>query len=252
MVNKRILARLDLKGSLVVKGYQLEGLKPVGSVKQLSQNYYESGVDELVLIDVVASLYEQSVELEAIHTATDGIFIPITVGGGIRSLKDVRALFSAGADRVLINSHAFKDLSLLRRIAEIYGAQAVVLSIEARKLRNNTWYCFTESGRENSGVDINTWLSKLKRDEVGEILITSIDQDGTKLGPDLDLIDFVTNSTNIPIVYSGGVDSIESAAKVLHMGGVSGVAIGAAFHDLSIYPISLKKFLKDSGIGVPI
>ena len=101
-------------------------------------------------------------------------------------------------------------------------------------------------------MDINTWLSKLKRDEVGEILITSIDQDGTKLGPDLDLIDFVTNSTNIPIVYSGGVDSIESAAKVLHMGGVSGVAIGAAFHDLSIYPISLKKFLKDSGIGVPI
>lgn len=226
----RVAARLDVKNASVIKGIQFEGLRVMGSVSDLAQKYYEQGADEIVIMDSVASLYGRKAVLASIRAATNGIFIPITAGGGIRTVDDAAAFFDAGADRVAINTQALQSPEILQQISSVYGAQAVVLSIEARRISPKSWSCFYESGREDSGKSVLEWAAEASQLGAGEVFVTSVDADGTKKGADFDLAKALTNKINLPVMYSGGVRTPSEVAMLFKEAGVSAVALASALH----------------------
>ena len=248
----RLIARLDLKGLSVIKGIRFDGLRVIGPVEQLSSRYYESGADEILLLDSVASLYGHKSLLDSIKVATQGVFVPITAGGGIRTLDDAKAFFNAGADRVAINSQAIQTPRLLEEIAHIYGRQAVVLSIEAKRVSSGTWNCYFESGREDSGIEVTDWVTQAESFGVGEILITSVDFDGTLKGPDFDLLDSLPTSGKVPFIYSGGIKTPSQISEVMKTNLVSAVAVGSALHYDKMNIESSKQTLKSIGLGVRV
>lgn len=247
---KRIIARLDIKNEFVIKGFQLEGLRKIGLIQEIARIRENQYVDEILLLDAVASLYRRRSMVETVKEATNDIFIPITAGGGITSLSDARELFLAGADRVALNSATFENPSLIRQISDVYGAQAVVISIEARRIGPNTWNCFTNSGRHDTGVPVENWASSWCDGAVGEVLVTSVDMDGSRRGPDLQLLRRLSVIGDVQFVYSGGILSGEQCSVVLEQENVSGVAIGAAFHFGDLAPNSLKITLQERGIPI--
>lgn len=250
METKRLIARLDIKGSNVIKGKQMEGLRVVGSVGDVAMRHYQSGVDEIILMDSVASLYGQDALFDAIRVATDGIFLPITAGGGVKSSSDAAKFIESGADRVAVNSAALQNRTLIGEIAERFGAQAVVVSIEARRVAAGRWNCFFESGRENSGVDVLDWISSLSPELVGEVLLTSVDSDGMAKGIDEPLIRAVNEISKIPVIYSGGASNLHDFATALSFSSVSGIATGLALHNRTIDVRSLKHELTSMGFQV--
>ena len=175
---KRIAARLDIKGNNLIKGICLEGLRVVGAPNAYAEKYYDSGIDELVYIDAVASLYGRNSLIEILESTSKNVFVPLVVGGGIRSLEDMDSLLRAGADRLAINTAAFSNSSLITQGAETYGTQCIVLSIAAKKIREDKWECYTEGGREPTGVDVIDWVKSAEGLGAGEIFLTSIDRDG--------------------------------------------------------------------------
>ena len=201
---KRIAARLDIKGNNLIKGICLEGLRVVGAPNAYAEKYYDSGIDELVYIDAVASLYGRNSLIEILESTSKNVFVPLVVGGGIRSLEDMDSLLRAGADRLAINTAAFSNSSLITQGAETYGTQCIVLSIAAKKIREDKWECYREGGREPTGVDVIDWVKSAEGLGAGEIFLTSIDRDGTQSGMDTDLIKKVSNSTSLPVIASGG------------------------------------------------
>jgi imidazoleglycerol phosphate synthase cyclase subunit len=219
-----------VKNSSVIKGIQFEGLRVMGAVPDLARKYYLQGADEIVIMDAVASLYGRDAVLESIYAATSDIFIPITAGGGIRTVDDAVSFFDAGADRVAINSQAIRTPQILGEISRIYGAQAVVLSIEARKVSSGSWSCFFEAGREDSGLSVLKWAAQASDFGVGEILVTSVDMDGTMQGPDLELAQALRDEVNLPIMYSGGVGKASEVGLLFDKVGVAAVAVGSALH----------------------
>lgn len=245
---KRVIARLDIKGANVIKGLQLEGLRVIGGVGELSRLRYSEGADELLILDSVASLYGRNALLEALRVATDSVFVPVSAGGGVRSLEDARAYFLNGADRVAINSAGLKRPDLFKEIAGAYGAQAVVASVEAKRVGAERWNCFFEAGREDSGIEVKDWISRLSPDSVGEVLVTSVDSDGLMRGPDLNLLSTVCGVSSIPIIYSGGVANGNQASSVLSFEEVSAVAIGSSFHYSRTQASRLKQELSDEGV----
>ena len=250
--NQRFIARLDIKGLSVIKGIRFDGLRVIGPVEQLSKKYYNSGADELLLLDSVASLYGHKSLLDSIRNATQGVFVPITAGGGIRTLEDARDFFSAGADRVALNSQALQSPGLLGEIAKIYGRQAVVLSIEAKRVAAGKWNCYFESGREDSGIEVKDWVTEAESFGVGEILITSVDHDGTLKGPDIELLEYLPTSGKVPFIYSGGLKSPAQIGDVMNRSLVSGVAVGAALHYDKMTINSSKESLCSMGLGVRV
>jgi imidazoleglycerol phosphate synthase cyclase subunit len=250
-MHKRIIARLDVKGDNVIKGIQMEGLRVMGSIDDLARKYYSSGVSEILILDAVASLYGRQAIVRAIRSATADVFVPVTVGGGIRSLADATELFEAGADRVALNSAAMINPGLFSEIANVYGSQAVVASIEAKRVARSAWNCFTETGRQDSGIDVNTWISRLDAASVGELLVTSVDFDGTKKGPDFELLDAIAGETSLPIVYSGGIRSVEDSLAVLKREEITGVALGSAFHYQLLEAKEIKDGNVNSGFSLP-
>jgi imidazoleglycerol phosphate synthase cyclase subunit len=250
-MHKRIIARLDVKGDNVIKGIQMEGLRVMGSIEDLARRYYSSGVSEILILDAVASLYGRQAIVRAIRSATADVFVPVTVGGGIRSLVDATELFEAGADRVALNSAAMMNPGLFSEIANVYGSQAVVASIEAKRVGRSTWNCFTETGRQDSGIDVNTWISRLDAAAVGELLVTSVDFDGTKKGPDLELLDAIAGETSLPIVYSGGIRSVEESLAVLKRDEITGVAFGSALHYQLLEAKEIQDGNVNSGFSLP-
>lgn len=245
---KRVIARLDIKGSNVIKGLQLEGLRVIGGVGEVSRSRYSEGADEILILDSVASLFGRDAILEALRVATDSVFVPVSAGGGLRTLEDANAYFLNGADRVAINSAGLKRPELFLEIAESYGAQAVVASVEAKKVGSGRWHCFFESGREDSGIEVRDWIASLSSESVGEVLVTSVDSDGLMQGPDLDLLSSVCEVSSIPIIYSGGVVSRSHASSVLSYEEVSAVAIGSSFHYSRAHARRLKQELSDDGV----
>ena len=229
MRNLRLIARLDVKAPNLVKGVQLEGLRKLGSPNDFAQRYYEDGIDEIYYEDIVASLYDRNNLRDILENATRDIFIPITVGGGIRSIEDVEGVLNAGADKVAINTAAIKDEKLVSAIAQRFGSQCMVLSIQAKR-NDDYWEAYYDNGREKSGKDVIGWAKRAEALGAGEIILTSVDREGTGKGFDTDLIEAVTSEVDIPVIASGGFRDLSDVDSVLMSGRVDGIAIASALH----------------------
>ena len=228
--NTRLIARLDIKSPNLIKGIHLEGLRVIGDPQDYAKRYYEQGADELIYMDVVASLYGRNHLDEIIKKAVKNIFVPLTVGGGIRSVEDVTAVLRSGADKVAINTAAVANPGLITQIAEEFGNQCMVLSVEAKWLSNEGWEVLTENGRERSGRDVIEWVMEATDRGAGEILLTSVDREGTRKGFDVNLLHAVSQAVNVPVIASGGMGRPEDAIDAVNNGGVDAIAMADILH----------------------
>jgi cyclase len=230
MSRVRLIARMDIKGPNLIKGIHLEGLRVMGDPGVFARRYYEQGVDEIIYMDIVASLYGRNSLHDIVRKAAHDIFVPLTVGGGVRSVEDVRELLRAGADKIAINTAAVKNPELIREIAEVFGSQCLVLSIEAKRQGKSSWEVYTDNGREKTGVDVIEWVRKGVSLGAGEVMITSVDQEGTRKGFDSALIRAVSDTVNIPVIASGGMGTVEHLAEVVKLGLADAVAVAGILH----------------------
>jgi len=230
MSNIRLIPRLDIKGLNLIKGIHLEGLRVIGDPQKYALKYYNAGADELIYMDVVASLYGRNNLSDIISRAARNIFVPITVGGGIRTVDDVQRMLRSGADKVAINTAAIASPDLISRVSKRFGAQCMVLSIEAKKQSDGCWEAYTDNGRERTGVDVLDWAKKGVSLGAGEILLTSVDKEGTGNGFDIELVKMVTGNVSVPVVASGGMGSYEDMVKVVKEGMADGVAMADILH----------------------
>jgi cyclase len=246
----RLIGRLDIKGPNLIKGVHLEGLRVIGDPQIFAARYYEEGIDELIYIDVVASLYGRNNLTEIVRHTAERIFVPLTVGGGVRSTEDVKVLLRAGADKVAINTAATKRPDLIREVSGHFGSQCMVLSIEAKRIAPFRWEVYTENGREKSGLDVVTWAEKAVELGAGEILLTSIDQEGTRQGFDCDLVRAVATCVPVPVIASGGMGSIAHLVKVITDGQADAVAIADALHHGRVSLSEMRLATANLGISV--
>ena len=246
-LSKRIIARLDIKGPRLIKGVRFEGLRVIGDPQAFAVKYAQQGADELLYIDVVASLYGRNGLTDLLRRTRADVFIPVTAGGGVQSEEDAFALLSAGADKVAVNTAFLKYPPLINQLVNAFGSQCVVASIQARQVGANIWEPMCECGRERSGKDLLAWVHELQDRGVGELLITSVDNDGTLHGPSASLIEYLAPHVNVPCIYSGGIRSAVDVASVFENSSVSGVAIGAALHKDVFDISSLRSSLTSSG-----
>jgi len=245
----RVNARLDVKPPNLVKGIHLEGFRKIGNPSVYAERYYQDGADEISYQDIVASLYDRNSIDELISETAKSVFIPITVGGGIKSAEQAEKLIRQGADKVCINSGAVKNPRLIEEIAGSLGSQAVVLGVEAKQILKNAYTPMTDCGREHSGMDVRGWVEKASELGIGEIVLTSIDQEGTLKGFDFELFSQVRNSTNVPIILHGGAGSFEDIRAAAEAG-ADGVAIASILHFQKISIREIKKSLVAANIGV--
>jgi len=226
----RLIARLDIKGPNLIKGIHLEGLRIIGDPQTYAQRYYEQGIDEIIYMDSVASLYGRNNLTEILEHTAHHVFVPITVGGGVRSVEDARKLLRSGADKVAINTAAIARPDLLSEIAEEFGSQAVVLSVEAKRQNSGGWEAYTDNGREHSGRDVIEWVQEAEERGAGELLLTSIDQEGTRKGFDIDLLNAISGLVSIPVIASGGMGSVEDLVAAVQSGHADAVAMADVLH----------------------
>lgn len=229
MPNVRVIARLDIKGPKLIKGVQLEGLRVVGDPHEHAVRYYNEGADELLFIDIVASLYQRNNLTDLIKRAADQVYVPITVGGGIRSLDDVSNMMHSGADKVAINTAAIARPGLISEVARRYGSQCMVIGIEAKNVGAGRWEAYTDNGRERTGRDVVQWAREAVALGAGEVLLTSVDKEGTRKGFDLALLREVCAAVNVPVVASGGFGKPDDLVQASQCG-VSGIAVADALH----------------------
>lgn len=228
-MNIRVIPRLDIKGPNLVKGIHLEGLRVLGKPEAFAKFYYEMGADELLYQDVVASLYNRNSLHEIISRAANQIFIPLTVGGGIRSVEDIRNVLRAGADKVVLNTAAIKDPTLVQRASRAFGSSTIVVTIEAIRQPDGRYFAFTDNGREPTGLDVVTWARTVEELGAGEICLTSVDRDGTGRGYDLELTRAVAEAVSVPLIVHGGAGEaghVRAAAAA----GASAVAVASMLH----------------------
>lgn len=230
MHNMRLIARLDVKGPNLVKGVQLEGLRKMGNPNRFAKKYYDGGIDEIIYMDIVASLYERNNIKEIIRRTSEDVFIPITAGGGIRSVEDAKEILRAGADKVAINTAAIKNPELIREVSQRFGSQCMVLSIEAKKNGRKQWEAYYDYGREKTGIDVIEWAQKGFSLGAGEILLTSIDMEGGARGFDLELVRTISDMLPIPVIASGGMGHIDDLEKVVKEGHADAVAMAHVLH----------------------
>lgn len=230
MSNLRIIPRLDIKGPNLIKGIRLEGLRVMGDPHSFAVRYYEAGADELIYMDIVASLYGRNNLSEIISRAADQVFIPITVGGGIRSVDDARHILRSGADKVAVNTAAIARAELISDIAHRFGSQAMVLSIEAKMINPGRWEVYTDNGRERTGLDVVEWATRAVALGAGEILLTSVDREGTRKGFEIDLIRLVREAVSVPVIASGGMGSINHFVEAARDGGADAVSMADVLH----------------------
>lgn len=230
MSNLRIIPRLDIKGDNLIKGIQLEGLRVVGDPQEYAIRYYEAGADELIYMDVVASLYGRNNLSEIISRAAKNVFIPITVGGGIRSVDDAGHILRSGADKIAINTAAIARPELISDVARRFGSQAMVLSVEAKEVSNGKWEAYVDNGRERTGVDVLDWVSRAVELGAGEILLTAVDREGMRTGFDIDLIRAVSAKVSVPVIASGGMGSVGHFTVAAVDGGADAVAMADVLH----------------------
>jgi len=229
MRNIRLIARLDIKAPNLVKGIQLEGLRKMGDPNEFALRYYQQGVDEIYYEDIVASLYERNSLLDIIEKTSNDIFVPITVGGGLRSIEDVAAVLRSGADKVSINTAAIKEPKIISDVARRFGSQCMVLSIQAKR-DGNRWEAYYDNGREHSYIDVVEWAKQGQSLGAGEIILTSVDMEGTGEGFDIELVKAVTDVVNIPVIASGGMGQLDDISNVVNTGHADGIAMARTLH----------------------
>lgn len=250
MAKVRIIPRLDIKGPNVVKPVMTEALRVVGNPRGLAIRYFKEGADEIAYMDIVASLYDRNLDLEQLQKVTEGIFIPITVSGGIRSIGDINNALRAGADKVVINTYAITHPKFLKKAVEIFGAQCIVLQVDAKKQADGHYEPYTDGGREKTGKEVASWVKEAIKMGIGEIMIASIDRDGTREGYDLELVKSITAFSPVPVIVHGGAGSLESILEVISEGKVDAVSASSIFHYKDYKIGEVKKFLSRCGVSV--
>ncbi|HXG69640.1 MAG TPA: imidazole glycerol phosphate synthase cyclase subunit [Gemmatimonadaceae bacterium] len=250
MRNTRLIARLDIKGPNLIKGIHLEGLRVIGSPNEHALRYYEQGADELVYMDVVASLYGRNSLGDIVKSAAKDVFIPMTVGGGIRSVEDATHLLRCGADKVAVNTAAVARPELISEIAQRFGSQCMVLSIEAKQVGPGRWEAYTDNGRERSGLDVVGWVKQGVVLGAGEILLTSVDREGTRRGFDLGLVRAVTSEVAVPVIASGGMGSPRDLVEVVQSAQADAVAMADILHYKRATVGDLRSVAQSAGLHV--
>jgi len=245
----RVIARIDINNESVVKGRCLEGLRKIGNPEEMSNSYYKNGIDEIIFLDAVASLYDRNSLIYILRQASKNIFVPITIGGGIKTIKDIKDALSAGADKVAINSMAVKDISFIRKAVERFGSQAIVGSVVARKNRN-TWEAFIDNAKHRTKKNAIDWAIELESAGVGELMVTSIDNDGRGVGYDIDLVSNVSQAVKIPIIASGGAGSRQDIVDVCKLSGCDAIAISSIIHYKTSTISAIKKMMLDNDLKV--
>ncbi len=226
----RVIPRLDIKGPNLVKGIHLEGLRVLGKPERFARYYYEHGADELIYMDVVASLYERNGLLDIVRKTSKEIFIPLTVGGGLRTVDDIRVMLQAGADKVSLNTAAIGRPDLIREASRRFGSSTIVVSIEAKKRPDGSYEAYTDNGRVRTGIEVFGWAKRVEELGAGEILLTSIDREGTGQGFNLDLTSRVAQSISIPVIACGGAGRVEDMSTVLTLGKADAVCVASILH----------------------
>lgn len=239
----RLIARLDIKNEHVIKGIHLEGLRKVGNPNQMARDYYEAGIDEIVFMDAVASLYDRNNLFHIIEAAVRDVFVPIAIGGGLRTLEDVSRALDAGADKVIINTGAVRNIRLVSDVAEKFGSQCLIGSIEAKRAPGGGWQVQVDNGREPAGLEVLDWARRLEQAGIGELLVTSVDQEGTRRGFDVELVDALQRTTHRPIIVSGGYGQPAHLDKLLSRVLPSAIACASVLHYKQTSVAELKQTL---------
>jgi imidazole glycerol-phosphate synthase subunit HisF len=248
---RRIIPCLDVTGGRVVKGIEFVNLRDAGDPVELAAFYDSEGADELVFLDITASSDSRRTMIDVVERTADQVFIPLTVGGGVRSVSDVRELLSAGADKVSINTAAISDPDLIDAGAKVFGRQCIVVAIDARRNRDgNGWGVYTHGGRRATGLDVVAWAAEVARRGAGEILLTSMDRDGTRDGYDLPLLEAVSAAVNIPVIASGGAGNLDHLVEGLAPGRADAVLAASIFHFGEYRIVEARAFL--AGRGIPV
>ena len=251
MLTKRIIPCLDIDAGRVVKGVNFVNLKDAGDPVEVAKRYSDQGADEIAFLDITATKEKRKTLVEVVSKVAEQVFVPLTVGGGIKSVNDVANLLLAGADKVSINSAAVVDPKLIANCSKTFGAQCIVVAIDARKnLNNGTWQIFTHGGTQPTGLDAVDWARKVEKLGAGELLITSMDKDGTKTGFDTGLTRAISGSVGIPVIASGGVGELNHFLDGLVLGKADAVLAASVFHFGTFSIQETKKFLQDGGVNV--
>lgn len=245
----RVIARLDIKAPNLVKGIHLEGLRVMGDPAEHALRYYHQGVDELLYVDIVASLYGRNSIADLVARTADQIYVPLTVGGGIRSVEDIHKLLRAGADKIAINTAAVKTPALITEAARVFGSQCIVISVQAKRDAHGGWEAYTDNGREHTGLSAVEWAKRAVDLGAGEVLLTSVDQEGTRRGFDYDLIAAVGPAVGVPVVACGGAGSIDHVAQAVGAG-ADAVAVAGLLHYKTETVGSLKAGLVERSVAI--
>lgn len=249
MLAKRIIPCLDVKDGRVVKGTRFVNLKDAGDPVENAKAYDEQGADEIAFLDITASHEKREILIDIVRRTAEAIFIPLTVGGGVRNLEDIRKLLKAGADKVSINTAAVKDSLFVKRASKRFGSQCIVVAIDAKR-REKGWEVYTHGGRIPTGIDAVLWAKEMEEEGAGEILLTSMDRDGTKEGYDIELTRTISENANIPVIASGGVGTLEHLYEGLSSGKASAVLAASIFHYREYSIAQVKSYLKEKGVVV--
>lgn len=250
MFTKRIIPCLDVHGGRVVKGVNFVNLKDAGDPVEIAKAYDKAGADELVFLDITASSDARNTVVDLVRRVAEQVFIPFTVGGGIRTIDDFRAVLREGADKISINSAAIDDPTLISRAAEKFGSQCVVVAIDAKQRPDGGWNIYKHGGRIDTGIDAVLWAKQVCSLGAGEIMLTSMDCDGTKAGYDIALTKAVSEAVSIPVIASGGAGCEEHFYEALTEGGAEAALAASLFHYKELEIMNLKKYLKEKGVSV--
>jgi imidazole glycerol-phosphate synthase subunit HisF len=252
MLSKRIIPCLDVKDGRVVKGVNFVNLRDAGDPVEIAKKYSDEGADELCFLDITASHEERNTMIDVVERTAGEVFVPLTVGGGVRTLEDIRNLLLAGADKVSINTAAVKNPGFVTEAADRFGSQCIVVAIDARGVSKNRWEVYTHGGRNPTGIDALEWAQKMEENGAGEILLTSMDKDGTKSGYDLPLTRAVSRSLGIPIIASGGAGNLEHLADGVKDGEADAVLVASIFHYGEYTIGEAKNYMREKGISVRV
>lgn len=250
MLSKRIIPCLDVKDGRVVKGVNFVNLRDAGDPVEIAKKYSDEGADEVCFLDITASNEERKTMIDVVERTAAQVFVPLTVGGGVRTLDDVRQILLAGADKVSINTAAVKNPDFVKEAADKFGSQCIVVAIDARSVGDSKWEVFTHGGRNPTGIDAVEWAQKMEDYGAGEILLTSMDKDGTKSGYDLPLTKTISRNLRIPIIASGGAGNLEHLSDGVKLGEADAVLVASIFHYGEYTIKEAKEFLSANGISV--
>jgi cyclase len=250
MLAKRIIPCLDVNAGRVVKGVNFVELRDAGDPVEIARRYDDQGADEITFLDITASSDDRDIILHIVEACAEQVFIPLTVGGGVRKVDDVRRLLNAGADKVSMNTAAVQNPQLVAEASNKVGSQCIVVAIDAKQTSPGKWQVFTHGGRNNTGIDAIAWASEVERLGAGEILLTSMDRDGTKIGFDLQLTRAIADAVGIPVIASGGVGNLQHLADGVTQGRADAVLAASIFHYGEFTVRQAKEFMRDQGIEV--